>query len=85
MPAAAPTDEAMVGSRGGAPPPGGVAGGAPAARAPDEAAQPSGGTIIDRLAKINNGRLGSLLNQLQVCCPPPLWSCGWFCMLVILG
>jgi len=40
--------------------------GAPAARAPIEVAQPAQGTVIDRLTSIHNGRLGNLLNQLQV-------------------
>ena len=58
-------DEAMVGGAhgGGArtPQPG-----APAVRAPIEGARRAEGTVIDRLASIHNGRLGNLLNQLQV-------------------
>ena len=58
-------DEAMVGGAhgGGArtPQPG-----AHVARAPFEGAQRAEGTVIDRLTSIHNGRLGNLLNQLQV-------------------
>lgn len=33
---------------------------------PDAAVMPNDGTIIDRLTSVHNGRLGRLLNQLQV-------------------